>query len=82
MPHTKEGYERVARLEVQMENLTKELEEAKDAIKELTTALNQVRGGLKLAIAFGSFCTAAIAAIGCGLWTVGTWLYDKLGVSH
>lgn len=75
MPDTPDGRERLARLEVQMANLTEELSEARRAITELTTVLHELRGGLKWAMAFGGFVTVCVAAA----WSVATWLYEKLG---
>lgn len=63
--------ERLARLEVQMANLTKQLEKAVESIEELTSALNQMRGGIRWALALGSATTIAVA----GMWSLATWVY-------
>jgi hypothetical protein len=77
MPDTAENRERLARLETQMENLTEELKEARDAIKELTAALNQMQGGIRWSMAFGGFITAAVMALAGAGWAVFTWLSGR-----
>jgi hypothetical protein len=67
--------ERIARLEVQMTGLTNELAEAKDAIKELTAALHEVKGAFRGAFWLGTIITSAMA----GLATCGMWIYDRIG---
>ncbi|WP_029631203.1 hypothetical protein [Zavarzinella formosa] len=75
MPETFESRERVVRLETQMENLTSELSDVKDAVKELTTALHELKGAFRGAMWLGGVIAAGMGAVA---W-MATWLYDKFG---
>ena len=75
MPPANDPRERLTALEINMKYLTNEMAETKDAIKELTEALHQMRGGTRLFM----LCLAVAATLCTTVWTVGTWVYDHLG---
>lgn len=75
MPDSHESRERLTRLEVQMENLTDQLEKAVTTIEKLTATLNELRGAFRGAMWLGGMITAALGSVA---WAA-TWIYDKLG---
>ena len=77
MPPTPDAFadrERLVRLEVQMESLTDELSETKEAVMELTTALHELKGAFRGAMWVGGLIASAVAAV---TWAA-SWAFDRV----